>query len=163
LIALLAQGDNGRSVPKRNRISRCLTIPIAVIAICGALIARIAEAVAQSPADPWAAPVNLSQSGAAAEPRMVVDSTGRFHILWLDAFDGFAYTTGDGTRWSPPAFVETPFGPRRWFPDLEDEDPTPPLYLPRLAADTDGRIHPFWAGEDGILFSSNVPAVPMSP
>lgn len=56
----------------------------------------------QPPGPLSAAPVNLCQSGVAAEPRMMVDSTGHFHVLRLDAFDGFAYTSGDGIRRDGP-------------------------------------------------------------
>jgi hypothetical protein len=89
-------------------------------------------AAAQSDDPNWNDPINLSQSGGAIEPEIVVDSEGRFHVLWRDEFVGFVYTTSpDGVEWSRPAIVELPSEAMK----------------PWLFADQSGNIHAFWIGD----------------
>ncbi len=97
---------------------------------------------AQSSDQSWTEPMNLSHSGSAAEPRLVIDSENRVHIIWQDEFLGYVYVTGDGQEWSDPVAVNFPFG-----------ETSPELY-----ADTEGQIHALWLDEDGRLFYSRVPA-----
>ena len=109
----------------------------------------------------WQPPRNLSQSGAAAEPQIVLDNAGRLHALWReDAINNFVYTreNEDGT-WTRPLPAEFPFATRRYFSEdeLHEEEPTP-LFDPVLAADITGRIHAFWRNEDDILYYSQVGA-----
>ena len=109
----------------------------------------------------WQLPVNLSRSGAASEPQMVVDSGDAFHVLWRDAIDGFVYVTGKGDRWSDPAAPELPFATRRYFPDL-DLSREMPLFTPVLAADDSGGIHAFWINDfegSNTLYHSSVRGV----
>ena len=73
----------------------------------------------------WGPQVNLSRSGATSEPQIVVDSSGRYHVLWLDAFDGLRYTSGDGENWSQPTSPELPFATRRIFVDLPETSDFP--------------------------------------
>ena len=92
--------------------------------------------------DDWSPPVNLSQSGSASDPIMIVDSEGIFHFLWYDEFAGFVYASGDGGDWSVPEAVSLPF----------EES------IPVLIADENGFIHAFWRDEDDILRYSKVNA-----
>ncbi len=92
--------------------------------------------------DVWSPPVNLSQSGSASEPIMIVDSEGIYHILWFDEFAEFVYVSGDGADWSEPAAVTLPF----------EES------IPFLIADSNGYIHAFWRDEDDVLRYSRVRA-----
>ena len=92
--------------------------------------------------DNWSEPSNLSQSGSASIPLMVVDSDGIFHILWVDEYSGFIYVTGDGIEWSTPAPVVMPF----------DDS------IPYLLADVEGIIHAFWRDSEGALYYSKVRA-----
>ncbi|MGB5844109.1 MAG: hypothetical protein WBG94_06675, partial [Anaerolineales bacterium] len=80
----------------------------------------------------WSDPTNLSQSGSASEPVMVVDGEGVFHVLWLDEFAGLVYSSGDGIEWSDPLPVTLP-----------SRDA-----VPYLIADTNGYIHAFWTDID---------------
>ena len=41
-------------------------------------------AEAQSSVDPWTKPLNLSHSGVATHPGLVVDSQGVLHVVWQD-------------------------------------------------------------------------------
>jgi len=86
----------------------------------------------------WSDPTNLSQSGSASEPVMVVDGEGVFHVLWLDEFTGLVYSSGDGIEWSDPMPVTLP-----------SKD-----VVPFLIADTNGYIHAFWTDIDNRLFYS---------
>ncbi len=120
-----------------------------------------AAALAQADDSNWASPTNLSRSGASTDPQMIVDSEGRYHVLWEDEIDGFVYSAGGPDGWSEPHVVETPFFTRRAFPDLQ-ESATTPRFTPRLVADESGFIHAFWidtiSDVSGVLFHSAVSA-----
>lgn len=112
----------------------------------------------QAPAgdeDAWGLPTNLSRSGAATTPQIVLDSAGGFHALWLDEIDGFVYTNGDGLAWAEPTVTEFPFGTRRYYPDLKETEPTP-YFVPLLLSDGAGRIHAFWIDDAQALYYSSV-------
>jgi hypothetical protein len=114
------------------------------------------EETAESPEEeqPWSLPLNLSRSGQAIEPRLVLDAAGTAHIVWTETgLQQFLYVRGDGQNWEPPRQVELPFGTRDYFPDLSDDSPTP-LFAPRLVLAGDGRIHAFWLDEERILWHS---------
>ena len=114
------------------------------------------HANAQANDELWEEPINLSQSGVATEPRMVVDADGVMHVVWRDnAVNSFFYTRQERGKWREPVALELPFATRRYYPVPEPEDPTP-LYDPHLIADSNGRIHAFWLDEDGALYTSNV-------
>ncbi|MBE9475313.1 MAG: exo-alpha-sialidase [Chloroflexi bacterium] len=92
---------------------------------------------AQSP-NSWSDPVNLSQSGSASDPVVMVDSDGLIHILWKDEFAGLVYAFGEGTEWSIPTPVVLP---------AEEA-------IPFLIADSDGNFHALWRDIDNRLFYS---------
>ena len=105
----------------------------------------------------WADPLNLSQTGSAIEPRMVIDDNGFMHVFWQDhALNTYFYSRGTPQAWAVPVQVEVPFGTRTPFPDLEPDDLTP-LYTPHLLADPRGLIHVFWIGGEDTLIYSQVP------
>lgn len=85
-------------------------------------------AAAQAIDENWTNPVNLSHSGSATNPRLVIDASGQYHVLWTDLFAGFVYMTGNGIEWSTPEGVRLPFAG----------------YEPILLADDYGNIHAFW-------------------
>lgn len=112
----------------------------------------------QAPAgdqDLWNQPINLSRSGAATSPQLLLDSAGRFHALWLDEIDGFIYSTGDGSEWTQPTPGEFPFATRRYYPELKENEPTP-YFIPTLISDGRGRIHAFWIDTAQALYYSSV-------
>ena len=98
---------------------------------------------AQTTTDPWSVPINLSHSGAATDPMMLVDGDGIIHIFWHDRYDGTLYSYGDGVKWSTPVPVTFPFGAAQ----------------PHFVADNNGRIHAFWVDEQGNLLYSFVKSV----
>ena len=83
-----------------------------VLVICLVLILALlwvdSAGLAQTD-DVWSPPINLSQSGSANDPIMIVDSEGIYHILWFDEFAEFVYVSGDGADWSSPEIVTLPF------------------------------------------------------
>jgi hypothetical protein len=114
------------------------------------------HANAQANDELWEEPINLSQSGAATEPRMVIDANGVIHVVWReDAVNRFFYSREENGKWREPVSLELPFATRRYSTDLDAEASTP-LYDPRLIAATNGRIYAFWLDEKQSLFTSNV-------
>ena len=90
----------------------------------------------------WSDPINLSNSGFADTPSMVIDSDGIYHVVWMDEFAGIIYVTGDGDDWSVLEVVVLPSGDT----------------VPVLFADKNGFIHAFWRDSDDMLFHSRVRA-----
>jgi hypothetical protein len=121
--------------------------------LLGTLLRPSLTAVAQ-PSDPlWNNPVNLSQSGAADRPSIVVDASGQVHIIWQDSFAGYIYRNGDGHSFNEPRPVEFPFGRLEVLPN---GNTIRPLYSPILRAGPAGAIHAVWTDNDDALFYSRV-------
>src|SRR5688572_23069557 len=59
-------------------------------------------ALAQSTDDPWDTPLNLSHSGVAVNPQIVIDSDAVVQAVWQDDLANFVYTQLDGDQWSVP-------------------------------------------------------------
>lgn len=86
----------------------------------------------------WNEAINLSMSGGASKPSMVVDATGVLHAIWTDEFDGYKYSQSvDGKIWSTPITVKYPFSP---------EAPPPVLF-----SDAAGIIHIFFLDDQNKL------------
>ncbi len=86
----------------------------------------------------WSESINLSMSGSASNPALVVDSLGVLHVVWVDEFDGYKYAQStDGLTWTSPETVKFPFS----------KEALPPVFL----ADVNGSIHIFWLSEDNEL------------
>src|SRR5215207_6914021 len=58
--------------------------------------------LAQSKDDSWSAPLNLSHSGIATNPALVIDSEGIGHVIWQDDLGNYVHTGFDGDQWSTP-------------------------------------------------------------
>ena len=102
----------------------------------------------------WSQPVNLSQSGATADPQVIVDSNGDIHAIWLDKNAGFVYSHFGEAGWSAPALIAFPFNPENIEILLTSAtfEPKPPRFL----ADQNGYIHAFWRGPQNDLLYSRV-------
>lgn len=138
-----------------------LCVGIIVLLLAVLVLAPTRKMAAQDEDSAWSPPRNLSQSGAATDPQVVVDSGGNLHALWReDAINNFVYTRQNQEgEWTRPLPLELPFATRRWFDEdeLREDDPTP-LFDPYLVADGTGRIHAFWRNEDNVLYYSQVGA-----
>jgi hypothetical protein len=102
----------------------------------------VQKAMAQSADVVWDEPVNLSRSGGTTNPHMVIDSSGKIHVIWEDRFEGYFYSFHNIDEWSSPVNVNLPF---------ESADP-------QLIGAQDGIIHAFWIDEDDRLQHSYVAA-----
>lgn len=120
----------------RYRLAALLGMLVVIVALVGG------NMVHAQGGEGWSEPVNLSRSGSATSPQVVLDAEGVFHILWSDEFAGFVYVTGDGTEWSPPVPISLPSGD----------------YIPILMADKEGNIHAFWRDDTEALYHSRVRA-----
>jgi hypothetical protein len=97
---------------------------------------------AQGPDEEWADPVNLSRSGGAENPSLVVTSSGAAVVVWDDVFTASETRGGMGGaavrlegEWGAPAYVGFPFAGR----------PT------QFVAGTGSVVHAFWADSTGLL------------
>lgn len=122
---------------KRRKLLTNMTIALALV--LATFLKSAPQGYAQTDQD-WSAPVNLSFSGAATNPVMVIDLRGTIHAIWVDDVDGYKYaqSADGGITWSEPRTVKFPFGPKE-----------PP---PFLLADSNGSIHIFWISSDQSLF-----------
>lgn len=120
---------------RRQFMNSLLTLTV----IASAFLASAPSGLAQTDQD-WSEPVNLSVSGTATNPVMVVDSSGTIHAIWMDDVDnGYKYSSSsDGTAWSRALSVKYPFGPK---------EPPPVLF-----AGTGRSVHVFWQDKDKRLF-----------
>ena len=112
---------------------------VVLLTLIGTLFGVTPHGYAQTVQD-WTEPINLSKSGAATNPSMVVDSHGILHALWVDKFEGYKYVDSpDGVTWSSPLNVQFPFSTLQTIP---------PVFL----ADPKGLIHIFWLSDKNELF-----------
>jgi hypothetical protein len=94
------------------------------------LILPAGIATAQTTVEGWKTPFNLSKSGQASFPVMVIDSAGVIHASWYDKFAGNIYSRFENGSWSKPVSAPMPF-----------------VELPgSLINDDTGIIHAFWTG-----------------
>jgi hypothetical protein len=99
----------------------------------------VSQSHAQSP-QAWTEPINLSNSGSALDPLLVIDSVGRMHAIWVDEIEGYKYTEStDGIVWTTPRTGNFPFSPE------DDSRPT-------IIANRNGPIHFFWRDKDNALY-----------
>ncbi len=88
----------------------------------------------------WNEPLNLSRSGGASNPVLVVDSNNQQHVIWQDSFDGVMVTNRIDNVWSEPQIGNFPFE----------------TTLPELLADSRENIHAFWQDQQGRLAYSQI-------
>lgn len=138
--------------------------PAALLPLLGALALVLGFGLAVASAAPfvqqpgvsgttavWETPLNLSQSGGASAPRLVVDANGRTHVIWReDAVPSFFYASELDGEWSEPSAVRLPF-------TTTDQVGNEILLDPFFLADDQGRMHAFWQNEDGNLLYSSAP------
>lgn len=114
-------------------------IYIMKLALIGALLIgstfRFAPASYAQSIQNWSKPVNLSTSGAATNPSIVVDNNGVINVLWVDKFDGYKFvkSADGGATWTAPKTVKYPFSAKV----------SPPVML----SDAKGAVHIFWLND----------------
>lgn len=123
------------------------------VSVLSLLVVSGLTVLAQSEEDRvWSDPINISRSGAASDPSLSQDSSGTYHLFWRDAFDGVAYTNGDGQTWVEPVtprfpFSEPPFG-------AVGDEGFEGFYTPSVYVDPQDFAHALWVNEDDELFYS---------
>ncbi len=117
------------------------------------------RALAQTANDPWSDPVNLSNSGLAINPDIVVDSDGVAHAVWQNDMADYLYSRFDGDQWSTPELTNL----NRLFRFPDPDEAVDPLQLanytganPLFLASPNQRIFAFWISPDGRVYVSNV-------
>jgi hypothetical protein len=108
------------------------------------LVVQVGSVQAQSSA--WSDPLNLSRSGAAEQPRLVVAPDGKVQAFWWDRFDGLTTAYSNGVTWT--GGISTPLA-------LDEGK------MPEFLLDASGRIHAFWRKQDdqveGQLWHASMP------
>lgn len=114
--------------------------------------------LSQTEDDLWDAPLNLSHSGIAFNPAMVIDSDGTVHVVWQDDIANYLYSELEDDQWSTPEITNL----NRLFRIPGVNEPRDPLQLanytgpnPLFIAGSD-QIFAFWISPDGIVFTSKV-------
>lgn len=128
------------------RLCFCLIIASSVLGVSDG-------AQAQGLGEDWTTPANLSQSGAASQPRLVNLPDGELQAFWWDRFDGLMTSTNNPSDqsnqpWSDPTLSTI---------NSEKLDSTP-----KIIADALGWVHAFWLesneqGETPLMYSLLVP------
>jgi hypothetical protein len=117
-----------------------LVLLIALSIISGLFAGDVSQVNAQL-SRLWSDPINLSNSGGATDPMMVIDASGVFHVLWVDKYDGYKYSqSADGKGWGVPVKVKYPFVPQS--------------RSQKLVAGFGSFIHVFWQGINNELLYS---------
>jgi hypothetical protein len=135
---------------RKNGPMRNLTWIVAFLLVFAILVGNPAASTAQTQVGDWAPPVNLSRSGGAFNPSVVIDANGSLHMIWADAFAGFVYSFLSEDGWSVPKPVLFPFSPPR-NTTIGPDFPTPVMFT-----DQRNRIHAFWIDGSGVLYHSSV-------
>jgi hypothetical protein len=90
----------------------------------------------------WTTHYNLSRSGSSRDPAIVSDGNGTVYSLWLDVFDGYKYSMGDGQSWTEPESMQ--------ILEITESVPSKAIFL----HDQLDKIYMFWLNEENILFYS---------
>lgn len=113
-------------------------IAFIVISIFSGLFMRDVSKSQAQDTQIWDVPTNLSNSGGASNPALVVDTLGVIHVFWIDELDGYRYVeSADGKEWSLPKNRNYPF----------DILGTPPM----LVAGKNGLIYVFYQNKQKAL------------
>ena len=133
-------------IKKLPRLKSTLLLLFIVLILLFSGAPFVEQAGAQSITDPWSPPVNLSQSGSASSPVMVIDEAGMIHVFWVDEYAGYFYSSGDGEAWIERLRVSPPFE----------------TYRPKLVLGLNDRVHAFWIDEFNNLYWSRASVTQIS-
>ena len=124
-------------VPKMKKQKNIFILSLSFLIVAGMLFGFVPQGYAQADQG-WTKPINLSLSGIATNPLLVVDSNSELHAIWVDDVDGYKYSySTDGKTWTKSIKIIYPFdikGPR-----------------PVMFADENESIHVFWIGTNKSL------------
>ena len=122
----------------RKKIQAILATLLTILCVSSAL-AGVLVVYAQSPQG-WSDPINLSNSGSATDPAMVIDSDEVMHVVWADTIaQRYKYVqSADGKVWTKPEYADFPFS--------AEADPRPSFF-----ATADGTIYIVWRDSTNTL------------
>ncbi len=116
-------------------------------------------ALAQSSDNLWVVPLNLSHSGVAVNPQIVIDSDAVVQAVWQDDLANFVYTRLDGDQWSVPKTTDL----NRLFRMPADRESSDRSQLatytgpnPLFIAGPGPYVFAFWISPENKLFTSKV-------
>jgi hypothetical protein len=90
----------------------------------------------------WTLPVNISRSGAATNPSMLLFKDQRIHVIWEDVNRGLMQAYYLENQWSSPVPFEPPY----------DADEMASLTDADFFVDSNERVHAFWRDRGGEFF-----------
>jgi hypothetical protein len=129
----------------RNQLLSGTGVLVLILLGLGAIVSRV---IAQSENTPWTPPINVSQSGGASQPKIVLSPDGTLHLVWWDSSEGelYARTTGATTTdWTRPITV-TAVG-------VTPNGLVAPTQL-GLVANSAGKLHLWWLDSGNRLWST---------
>ena len=116
-------------------------------------------ASAQSTDNPWDEPLNLSHSGVAVNPAIVIDSDAVVHAIWKDDLLDFVYTQLDDDQWTAPRQTDLKLLFRLPGAGGSASQSQLSIYTgpnPLFVAGPGPYIFAFWLTPEGRLFTSRV-------
>jgi hypothetical protein len=131
---------------------RKLPFLLALLLLGVAVFGASLRGLAQPAEDIWAPAVNLSHSGAASSPALVVKPDGTLRVFWWDQFDGLMVADGfvptatgqEGALIEGTAQVtETVRTASTW----SGPKSAPLKVMPQIVGDPSGQAHAIWLGE----------------
>lgn len=96
----------------------------------------------------WSQPANISRSGAASTPSLLINKNNQLLAFWRDAQSGYMTSLYDGNKWQTPSSSLYPF-------DVSAASNTTNLY-PSFVVDKNNIAHAFWINSRNTLFYSKV-------
>jgi hypothetical protein len=141
-----------REVERGATIQQAAKIVLVALFILASVSAS-SESLAQSEEGSWTTPQNLSHSGAASQPGIVIAPNGNLRILWWDQFDGLMVADGrtKGTSgswtWSEPKAMPILLAEKVQRDGQEKVVLAPIKAMPRIVGDATGTAHAFWLGQ----------------
>src|SRR5512141_2194604 len=95
-----------KSVSRQNRSRWILRLAVVLFASVLLIVSITPSwALAQSTTQSWTEPLNISHSGIAKNPAIVVDHQEVVHVLWQDTFEKYVSAQYDGSKWSTPKTI----------------------------------------------------------
>ena len=134
--------------PAPRRLSQLIIFFLLAAILFGAGMVR--PTFAQSTLPGWDQPANLSQSGAASQPRVFAGTDGKLQAIWWDSFDGLVTSVSEGS----PGQHETPLV---WSPPLNAPIQSLALLsMPTIVSDGSGWLHAFWSEANPLEVGTQV-------
>ena len=119
-----------------QKSKKLIFLTLNCLIIVGMFCTHVSQSYAQAGQD-WIGPINLSQSGIATDPLLVIDSDNELHAIWVDDIDGYKYSRStNGKTWTKPVKIEYPFNINAPLPVLFSDDES---------------IHVFWIDSEKNL------------